>query len=156
MPLTTPAAHLSDFVRAYLNSSGVLALTGIPTTTQIQRAGLVSAAALEQNRLEILVETTGDHFLTENKLTLKLTAAIGTETGQLTRATAHNYFAALHAAVLNTSVMNSYITSLSDADREGWFILDLFAADAASEAGEEENKLVISATFDVRMLWNHE
>jgi len=156
MPTTTPAAHLSDFIADYLSHASVLALTGVPTTTQIQRSSMISAEPLAANRLEITVETSGDHFLTENKLTLKLRALVGTETGQLTRAVAQGYFATLCAAVMNSTVLNAYIVGLSDAEREGWFILDLFAADSATEMEEEENGVVMTATFDVRMFWNHE
>ena len=158
MPSTTPADHFSTVLADYSASAAALAITGVPTASQLQRRTKTSADAITHPHVLFdtdVTETSGS--LLTLQLNLTLTAHLGTETGQTTRAQA---FAWLHA--LTTLLDDDHLTTWTtfneaqtDAYRLGWHIVSIFPQPPTEDYDEPKSLLTLTAPFQLTAFWNN-
>lgn len=159
MPSTTPADHFSTVLADYSASDPALAVTGVPTASQLQRRTKTSADAITHPHVLFdtdLTDTSADVLITL-QLNLTLTAHIGTETGQTTRAQA---FAWLHALTTlldddHLTTWQTFIESKSSDYRLGWHIQSLFPQPTTEDYDEAKALLTLTAPFQLTAFWNN-
>lgn len=158
MPDTTPSAHFATVFKDYLESAAALAVTGVPTTTQIQRRSKATTDALAQNRLDIdvSVESSEQDMVLVLRLELTQTTQIGTETGQITRAVAQGYFQAIRALLSDDHIAtwDAFNAVQTDAYKQGWLIQAIWPGDESEDVEPEENLLRLKAAWQVHTFWN--
>lgn len=159
MPSLLPSAHFSSVFADFSVSTGALAVSNVPTASQVQRRTHSSSDAVTNPHVlfEVEVDPESSQSLLTLDLSIRLTVDVGTETGQTTREQAQTWLQAL-ASLLDDdrrSVWTAFIEAQTDAYREGWNIQAVWPRPLTNEYNEDANLLVLIAPFEVRSFWNN-
>lgn len=159
MPSTTPAAHFSTVFSDYTLSAAALAVSGVPSASQLARRTHTSADALTHPHVLFEIETDPDSADTLLTLTLnlRLQISIGTETGQTTRQQAQAWLHALRSLFGedHLTTWQTFIEAQTSDYREGWDIQAIWPQTISDEYDEAKSVLTLIAPFQVVTFWNN-
>jgi hypothetical protein len=159
MPSTSPAAHFSTVFADYSASDAALALSGVPSASQLPRHTHSSSSALTHPHalFEVEVDPESADTLLTLTLNLRLRINIGTETGQTTRTQAHTWLQALRRLLDDDQLgtWQTFIQAQTDAYRAGWDIQAIYPGTITDDYNEEKTLLTLTAPFQVVTFWNN-
>ena len=159
MPSTSPAAHFSTVFADYSASAAALALSGVPSASQLPRRTHSSSSALTHPHalFEVEVDPESADTLLTLTLNLRLQINVGTETGQTTRTQAHAWLQALRRLLDDDQrgTWQTFIQAQTDAYRAGWDIQAIYPGTITDDYNEEKTLLTLTAPFQVVTFWNN-
>lgn len=159
MPSTLPAAHFSGVFADYSVHAAALAVSNVPTASQVQRRTHASADAIRHPHVIFAVEVDPDssQSLLTLDFSLNLVVDVGTETGQTTRTQAQTWLQALASLFDDDhrTTWQTFIEAQTDAYRLGWDIQAIWPRTLTSEYNEEMTLLTLTAPFQVSAFWNN-
>lgn len=160
MPTLAPAAHFSQVFYAYLASDTAIAC-GAPSLDAVQRRHLTSSVKITNPNLLIDVEVIpeGSDELMMLTVKLVLTVQLGAENGQTTAAQAEQWFKSFRALLSSEpaafTAWDTWIATLSDDYKAGWFTQDFVPQAPESEHNKDTNVLTLTAPYQVSSFWNN-
>ncbi|WP_395734097.1 hypothetical protein [Prosthecobacter sp.] len=160
MPSLAPAAHFSKVFHDFLSSAAAITY-GAPALATVQRRHLTSEGAIINPNL--LVECEANPESTDELLMLtvklSLTVQLGTETGQTTAAQSEQWLKAFRAllgqGIDAWNAWDIWISTLSDADKAGWFVQQIMPEKTESDLNKDTNVLTLTAPYTVSSFWNN-
>lgn len=159
MPSTSPAAHFSTVFADYSISAAALAVSGVPTASQVQRRTHSSADVITNPHVifEVEVDPESSDTLLTLSLKINLVIAIGAETGQTLRTQAFTWLQALRTLLDDDhrDTWQTFIEAQNDAYRLGWHIQSIWPETIAEDYTAEKNLLTLTAPFTVVSFWNN-
>lgn len=159
MPSTLPSSHFSGVFADYTSSATALAVSGIPTLSQLPRLHAESTAAVTHPHVCMKVEATPEStdVLLDLDFKMELTCQIGTETGQTTREQAMAWLQALRTLFDedHRSTWQTWIELQTDEYRSGWQIEAIWPQAIVADYTEDKNLLMLTAPFQVKAWWNN-
>lgn len=159
MPAKLPAAFFSAVLADYSISDAALAVTNVPTATQVQRRTLESADAIVHPHVlfEFEVDPESTDTLLNLSLKMQLVINVGTESGQTTRAQAMLWLQALRALLDDDhrSTWQTFIEAQTTDYRTGWHIQAIWPQAITADYAEEQHLLTLTAPFTLVSFWNN-
>lgn len=159
MPATTPTAHFSTVFSDYSASAPALAVSGVPSASQVQRRTHTTSDPITHPHVLFEIETDPDSTETLLSLTLnlRLQIQIGTETGQTTRTQAQAWLQSLASlfADPHRTTWQTFIEAQTDDYREGWNIQAIYPQTLTDELDESKSLLTLTTPFQIISFWNN-
>lgn len=160
MPALAPAAHFSLVFHDYLASPTAITC-GAPSLAAVQRRHLTSTVKITNPNLFIDVEVSPEGTDELMMLTVKLvlTVQLGNETGQTTAEQAEQWFKSFRALLSSDpaafDAWDTWIGTLDDAYKTGWYVQDIVPHATESDLNKETSVLTLTAPYQVSSFWNN-
>lgn len=161
MPATSPAAHFSKVFSDYLASAIALGYTGIPSLAAVPRRHLTSTVAITNPNLMVECEAAPESTDTLLTLDLKLvlTVQLGAESGQTTSTQAEAWLQAFRSLLSSDpaayDAWDQWLLTLTDAERDGWYVQAIYPQTIQSDLAQETNLLTLTAPYQIVSYWNN-